>query len=366
MKISPVTFSTPPKMEGGYSGFPVLLGSGDLQIHVTYSNQSLIWSGFSSSLCQASPVWNKMLSPPFQQLTRKEGVDDYGMREKRINLQGDSGEALLILLRVAHCQFSLLPSEIEFETILEMAVLCDRYDCVELVKPWLDSWLVNEQSECYKPGQEGWLFIAWVFGRKKFLQGMAKKLMGEMTFNDDGEGLTSTGETFPALMPPDIMGMLPHFLSKPRLESFLLTQLLLLESIISIRQATIKELLKVTYDYFDLFLKEDSVCCQSSSRKACNALMCGSLVIGLHELGLWPRKSPDTINLSVQDLASKLTSLVIWTYPSNNCKNHYNCGSTSLSDRIKSTLQFIPNPVFDRHMRAQQPHREPRSNSTTA
>lgn len=114
----------------------------------------------------------------------------------------------------------------------------------------------------------------------------------------------------------------------------------------------VKDLLRVTYDFLDLFLNYGfTSCCQPSSQKACNALMCGSLVIGLQELGLWPQNSPDDINLSVQDLASKLASLVIWTYPANNCTNHYNCGSASLSDRVTSTLQSIPDPVLESHRR---------------
>lgn len=127
---------------------------------------------------------------------------------------------------------------------------------------------------------------------------------------------------------------------------------------IAIREDTIKGLLKLTYDYLDLFLGgNEGVCCQSSSKKACDALKCGSLVIGLDELGLWPQKSPDTIELSVQGLASKLNSLVIWKYPANNCTDHYNCGSVALFDQIASILSSIPDPVLEshrRHMRAQR------------
>lgn len=124
-----------------------------------------------------------------------------------------------------------------------------------------------------------------------------------------------------------------------------------------IRRATIKNLLEMTYHYFDLFFRDGvSVCCQPNSNRACDALRCGSLVIGLRELGLWPQKSFDTINLSIQDLASKLASLVIWTYPANSFANHYNCGSAGFSDRIAATLRSIPDPVLEihrQHMRSQ-------------
>lgn len=156
-----------------------------------------------------------MLNSPFPKLNSEEGVDDDGMREKHIDLRDDCGESLLILLRIAHCQFSMLPSAMEFETILKIAILCDKYDCVGLVKPWLEQCLVNEQSECDKPGHEEWLFIAWVFGRGNIFPGLARKLLREMTVNDDGKSLTSTGEAFPSLMPPGMIGMLLSSLSKP-------------------------------------------------------------------------------------------------------------------------------------------------------
>lgn len=208
--------STPVEMEGDNDNFPVLLNSGDLRLHVTYSNQYLTWSGSSSSLSQASPVWNKMLGPPVPVLSIRRIDGGYNdMREKEIDLSDDSGEALLILLRIAHCQFSKVPASLESKTILDMAVLCDKYDCVGLVNPWLNLWLVNEQKECSKPGHEEWLFIAWVFGRENIFEALARKLQREMTVNECGDGLTSTGEIFPNLMSPDIIGMLLHSLSKP-------------------------------------------------------------------------------------------------------------------------------------------------------
>ena len=193
--------------------FPVLLESGDLRIEVTYSHESLTWSGLSSSLAQVSPVWKEILSPTSPKLTSQKGdVDDDEKREKRLDLSEDYGEALLILLRIAHCQFSMLPPDLKFEEILEMAALCDKYDCVGLVQPWLELWLVNEERDCVDPGHEDWLFIAWVFGREKIFQKLARKLLREITIDDNGEGLTAAGESFPGLMPPYIIGMLLYSL----------------------------------------------------------------------------------------------------------------------------------------------------------
>lgn len=112
-------------MEVDNSNLPVLLDSGDLRLLVTFSNQSLTWLGCSSSLSLGSPVWNKFLNPPFPKLVSKEGGDGDTQHEQ-IDFSEDSGEALLILFRIAHCQFRKIPSILEFKSILDVAVLCDK------------------------------------------------------------------------------------------------------------------------------------------------------------------------------------------------------------------------------------------------
>lgn len=145
------------------------------------------------------------MNPPFPKLASNEGGDD-DTQNKQIDFSEDSGEALLILFRIAHCQFRKIPSILEFKSILDVAVLCDKYDCVGLVKPWLALWLAKEKTEYEEPGHEEWLYIAWVFGLENIFQAWAIKLIKEMTTKDKGESLTSTGEIFPSRMPPDIIG----------------------------------------------------------------------------------------------------------------------------------------------------------------
>lgn len=50
--------------------------------------------------------------------------------------------------------------------LYEIAVLCDKYDCVELTKPWLKTWLIGwfEQLDLEAGPHATDLFIAWEFG----------------------------------------------------------------------------------------------------------------------------------------------------------------------------------------------------------
>ena len=64
-----------------------------------------------------------------------------------LHFEDDDGEALLLLLRIAHLQFAEVPVSLDFDKLLQVAILCDMYDCVGLVKPWLSTWLSDEAVE---------------------------------------------------------------------------------------------------------------------------------------------------------------------------------------------------------------------------
>ena len=191
------------EIEGSNYDFVSILDSGNLRLLITYSNDCIAVGVSSHAMSLASPVWNKILHPPFSKLPSQEkGSDDSGP----IDFSEDNGEALLLLLRIAHLQFNKVPSTLTFESILDVAILCDKYDCVGLVSPWLSSWLLKEETQSMEQGHEEWLFIAWVFGKEKTFEKLATKLVKEVQFNDTGDCLTSTGEILPSQMPPDIVG----------------------------------------------------------------------------------------------------------------------------------------------------------------
>lgn len=89
----------------------------------------------------------------------------------------------------------------------------------------------------------------------------------------------------------------------------------------------------------------------------CDAMVYGTLLRGLQELDLWPRKPADIIKISVHKLALQLQSLVIFVYPANDFSDHFSCNFVnSFKDRIALKLRSIHNAVLAshrRHMRIQ-------------
>jgi hypothetical protein len=116
---------------------------------------------------------------------------DFHTPRKILDLTEDPPEAILLLLRIAHLQFDKIDLSLTVHQLYNVATLCDYYDCVHLVRPWLGSWLAEEVEQSKVPGQEEWLTIAWVFGREKVFTELAARMVREVETNEYGDCLAS-------------------------------------------------------------------------------------------------------------------------------------------------------------------------------
>ena len=141
-----------------------------------------------------------------------------------------------------------------------------------------------------------------------------------------------------------------------------------LENISAVRQATIDKLLDIPYAHVDRYENANDIICRRKSRqKDCDALVYGSLIRGLQIAGLWPRKKPEEIHISIDQLASTLDSLEIFVLPDIDSgyrhdyrtnHNHASCSVHNFKQQVHTALSGIPYPVLDshyRHMEAQRP-----------
>lgn len=168
---------------------------GTIKIIVMHNDDLVEGKVSSDALCLASPVWKKFVYPPWE-------IENEPEEEKQIDFSEDDSDALLILLNIAHLRFDQVPDCLPYQLLLDVATLCDQYDCVALVRPWLltSHWLKDEEIESASRCQPQWLFIAWVFGRELLFESIAKSLVKTMTnvAKDFWSSLTP--------MPPGIIG----------------------------------------------------------------------------------------------------------------------------------------------------------------
>ena len=151
-------------------------------------------------LSLASPVWNAMFGPHGHFM---EADTSAGSRE--IRLAEDDPEALLIILRIAHLQFRQLPTALDFKELLRLAIICDKYDVVGLVRPWLSQWEEPLKPSAFEPGHEEWLFIAWTFGDNHTYEFLADQLVSDSTSNEVGQCF-HLGKLLGDNMPPGSIG----------------------------------------------------------------------------------------------------------------------------------------------------------------
>jgi hypothetical protein len=164
-----------------------LHGGGDRIIIVgEKENRQRLYKVSSIVMSMASPIWKVMFDPA------------RGFRESNpdvlVEFPEDDPDMLLILLRIAHLQFHDVPKSISFDWLVEIAVLCDKYDCVGLVHPYIESWMDPWIDHCLEPSYERWLFIAWTFGCQQIFSLLMTFLVRSVEVDSDGKMLNSKKE----------------------------------------------------------------------------------------------------------------------------------------------------------------------------
>ena len=185
----------------------------DYKIQVTYNSEICTGRVSSHAMALGSPVWEKFLFPPWsgsREAKDLEGQDVRTSPVQQLDFAEDDGEALLTLLRIAHLQFKEIPVTLPYDYRLNLAILVDQYDCIGIIRTWLATWLANEEMECKEPEHEGWLFIAWAFGRKEVFKSLVLKMVKEIVVDTDGVMFTSSGEPISQPMPDGIIGNSTH------------------------------------------------------------------------------------------------------------------------------------------------------------
>ena len=98
----------------------------------------------------------------------------------------DEPNALRILLNAGHLQFALVPKTLDFATLLQVAILCDKYDSAGVVQPWLDGWLRHAYKNRQTPLHEGWLMISYTFGLSETFREAANLIVRDLQIEKSG------------------------------------------------------------------------------------------------------------------------------------------------------------------------------------
>jgi len=172
----------------------LVVGTGDNQTRILVS---------SHAMRLASPVWKAMLTGPYQEGTAEE-----------IPFPSDDPDAFLIMLQIAHLQFNDLPSSLEFQELVNVAAICDKYDMVSIFRPFSKKLIEPLEPLAKEIGFEEWLFIAWTFGYPEIFERVMNRLVLHSSTNANGQCLNEKGKILDELlMPPTVVGKFRLFTS---------------------------------------------------------------------------------------------------------------------------------------------------------
>ncbi|PVH77246.1 hypothetical protein DL98DRAFT_534993 [Cadophora sp. DSE1049] len=254
----------------------------------------------------ASPVWHKFLSPPWMK------SDDPPVTE--IDFSEDDGAALLILLRIVHYQLPYIPKTVDLMTSYNIAVLCEQYDCLHMISPWVKRWQKclkdNEDQPDFRNAMEHKVYIYWALGDIPSFKRLAMRIVCRSGL--DGDVLDSL----------DISReILPEGLYACRIHTE--------NTVVNDSEAT------------------GYTICRGWGH--CDLFTFGSFTLNLMALELWPRKQPQDIKISVNRLSELLRHFGVARLGDD--EDHGSCGGDSYEKNVTQVLDNVPDPTLECHMR---------------
>jgi len=105
-----------------------------------------------------------------------------------VRLEDDDPETMGVVLRVLHVRNYLVPRRITLQSMVHVAVICDKYGFHEglqvMVDIWTESLKADRVSIAAYP--EDWLLITWMFGPEDIFTQVSRSLILRGLESSDG------------------------------------------------------------------------------------------------------------------------------------------------------------------------------------
>jgi hypothetical protein len=120
-----------------------------------------------SAMQTTSSSWRAMFKPEWTESTSSS-----------IEFPEDDATAMLLVLHIAHHKYEDLPRSLEWKDLLQLVVVCDKYDLIHIVRHFMVSrkWLEPYRSSIFNPKYTGWLFVAYSLGEINTFKSLAEHI----------------------------------------------------------------------------------------------------------------------------------------------------------------------------------------------
>lgn len=128
----------------------------------------------SKILTTVSPVFRAMFSGGFAESQNLSSTSP-----RVVPLPEDDKDAMRLLSLILHFRYDEVPTELDCQSFVRLATVCDKYDCVLAVKPWALVWVNDLLPKAAEPGYEALLYIAYALNLPKLFNSVTKSIIYE-------------------------------------------------------------------------------------------------------------------------------------------------------------------------------------------
>ncbi|PVH99741.1 hypothetical protein DM02DRAFT_614813 [Periconia macrospinosa] len=337
----PINLSSPPSLSSATPPpQPTIELSSSADVTLVIGEEKQLVRASVPALRNASSVWAAMFSGRWAESDTSE-----------IAFPDDDIEAMLLVLRIAHIRFNEIPKKegLSFQLLLDVAFVCDKYDLVHMVRPFLDlhNWAQPYSYPNYEgEGYPAWLFIAWTFGYADSFDRLARDLalsakiqLAVVTKEIEDTWVTEDGhDIVQATLPPEIF-----------------------ESILQVRQSALVAGLEALYTILDGALKATKCLAKTKDNKPieapeCRAEILRTLLPQLRSKSLYPERVQATsYRSSVLYLQFMVETIKIGahnSYYDGAYISHNSCAALlDFSSAIQKAVDQMPTPTLESHRR---------------
>ena len=146
-------------------------------------SQSFQFRVTSQTLCAASPYFRDMPGPgsTFKRACDLRGGVGSNSEPWTIVTWGGDPHALAVLLYALHFRSEKVPRVVSFDELWELAVLCDKYDCVPAMEPWIALWTREppQHKDNFSKCLVKWLSMSRIFGLDDLIEKVTREIILE-------------------------------------------------------------------------------------------------------------------------------------------------------------------------------------------
>ncbi|KAH7411466.1 hypothetical protein BKA64DRAFT_663502 [Cadophora sp. MPI-SDFR-AT-0126] len=102
-----------------------------------------------------------------------------------------------------HLKFQDVPNEPSLQLLRQIAFLCEQYQCVSIVTPWVEGWISDNNDR--ELDQAAWPLIAWAFGDEGTFTTVAEGMVADCRYSEDGQLLDAEDNVVQEPLPPGIL-----------------------------------------------------------------------------------------------------------------------------------------------------------------